>query len=119
MQESVRNFAECHPESRGIYAKVNYLRSYKIPTSAELEKGTSVKNGSESEIQAHDRFVRTGSAATPPQLPRAKPLPAHGERMVITTGRQLRPLSSVLYGIILRRRSVLAAQLLLREKSGA
>jgi hypothetical protein len=35
------------------------------------------------------------------------------------TGRQLPPLSSVLYGIILRRRSVLAAQLLLREKSGA
>jgi hypothetical protein len=36
-----------------------------------------------------------------------------------TTGRQLPPLSSVLYGIISRRRSVLAAQLLLREKSGA
>jgi len=35
------------------------------------------------------------------------------------TGRQLPPLSSVLYGIISRRRSVLAAQLLLREKSGA
>jgi hypothetical protein len=35
------------------------------------------------------------------------------------TGRQLPPLSSVLYGIISRRRSVLAAQLHLREKSGA
>ncbi len=34
-----------------------------------------------------------------------------------TTGRQLPPLSSVLYGIISGRRSVLAAQLLLREKS--
>jgi hypothetical protein len=37
----------------------------------------------------------------------------------IATGRQLPPLSSVLYGIISRRRSVLAAQLLLKEKSGA
>jgi hypothetical protein len=35
-----------------------------------------------------------------------------------TTGRQLPPLSSVLYGIISERRTVLAAQLLLREKSG-
>jgi hypothetical protein len=35
------------------------------------------------------------------------------------TGRQLPPLSSVLYGIISKRRSVLAAQLLHREKSGA
>jgi hypothetical protein len=33
--------------------------------------------------------------------------------------RQLPPLSSVLYGIISGRRSVLAAYLLLREKSGA
>jgi hypothetical protein len=38
---------------------------------------------------------------------------------LVGTGRQLPPLSSVLYGIISRRRSVLAAQLLLREKSGA
>jgi hypothetical protein len=36
-----------------------------------------------------------------------------------TTGRQLTPFSSVLYGIISKRRSVLAAQLLLREKSAA
>ncbi len=36
-----------------------------------------------------------------------------------TTGRHLPPLSSVLYGIISQRSSVLAAQLLLREKSGA
>ncbi len=35
-----------------------------------------------------------------------------------TTGRQLRPLSSVLYRIISKRRYILAAQLLLREKSG-
>ncbi len=35
------------------------------------------------------------------------------------TGRQLPPLSSVLYGIISKRRSVLAAQLILRKKSGA
>ncbi len=35
------------------------------------------------------------------------------------TGRQLPPLSSVLYGIISGRRSVLAAYLLLREKSVA
>ncbi len=35
------------------------------------------------------------------------------------TGRQLPPLFSVLYGIISRRRSVLATKLLLREKSGA
>ncbi len=35
------------------------------------------------------------------------------------TGRQPPPLSSVLYRIISGRRSVLAAQLLLREKSGA
>jgi hypothetical protein len=35
------------------------------------------------------------------------------------TGRQLPPLSSVLYGIISRRRFVVAAQLLLREKSDA
>ena len=42
-----------------------------------------------------------------------------GERRgVPPTGRQLPPLSSVLYGIISGRRSVLAAQLLLREKSG-
>ncbi len=34
-------------------------------------------------------------------------------------GRQLPPLSSVLYGIISERRSVLATQLLLREKSGS
>jgi hypothetical protein len=34
------------------------------------------------------------------------------------TGRQLRPLSSVLYRIISKRRYILAAQLLLREKSG-
>jgi hypothetical protein len=36
-----------------------------------------------------------------------------------TTGRQPPPLSSVLYGKISERHSVLAAQLLLREKSGA
>ncbi len=35
------------------------------------------------------------------------------------TGRQPPPLSSVLYGIIYKRCSVLAAQVLLREKSGA
>ncbi len=35
-----------------------------------------------------------------------------------TTGRQPPSLSSVLYGIISESRSVLAAQLLLREKSG-
>ncbi len=34
-------------------------------------------------------------------------------------GMQPLPLSSVLYGIIYKRRSVLAAQVLLREKSGA
>ncbi len=34
------------------------------------------------------------------------------------TGRQLRPLSSVLYRIISKRRYILAAQLLRREKSG-
>jgi hypothetical protein len=34
-------------------------------------------------------------------------------------GRQPPPLSSVLYGIISERRSVLAVQILLREKSGA
>ncbi len=34
------------------------------------------------------------------------------------TGRQLPPLPSVLYGIISERRTVLAAQLLLGEKSG-
>jgi hypothetical protein len=38
---------------------------------------------------------------------------------VHTTGRQPPPLSSVLYRIISGRRSVLAAQVLLREKSGA
>jgi hypothetical protein len=38
---------------------------------------------------------------------------------VAPTGRQPPPLSSVLYRIISERRSVLAAQLLLREKSGA
>jgi hypothetical protein len=37
----------------------------------------------------------------------------------LVTGRQPTPLSSVLYGIIYKRRSVLAAQLLLREKSDA
>jgi hypothetical protein len=37
---------------------------------------------------------------------------------VFPTGRQLRPLSSVLYRIIPKRRYILAAQLLLREKSG-
>jgi hypothetical protein len=37
---------------------------------------------------------------------------------VLTTGRQLRPLSSVLYRILSKRRYILAAQLLLREKSG-
>ena len=39
--------------------------------------------------------------------------------LVSTTGWQPPPLSSVLYGIISERRFVLAAQLLLREKSGA
>ncbi len=34
------------------------------------------------------------------------------------TGRQLPPLSSVLYRIISKRRYILAAQVLLREKSG-
>ncbi len=38
---------------------------------------------------------------------------------VISTGRQPPPLSSVLYRIIYKRRSVVAAQVLLREKSGA
>jgi hypothetical protein len=38
---------------------------------------------------------------------------------VLATGRQLPPLSSVLYGIISERRTVLAAKLLLKEKSGA
>ncbi len=36
-----------------------------------------------------------------------------------TTGRQPPPLSSVLFGIIYKRCSVVAAQVLLREKSGA
>ncbi len=36
----------------------------------------------------------------------------------VITGRQLRPLSSVLYRIISERRYILAAQLLLRDKSG-
>jgi hypothetical protein len=36
-----------------------------------------------------------------------------------TTGRQPPPLSSVLYGIIYKRCPVVAAQVLLREKSGA
>ncbi len=39
-------------------------------------------------------------------------------RTVATTGRQLRTLFSVLYRIISKRRYILAAQLLLREKSG-
>ncbi len=39
--------------------------------------------------------------------------------VALYTGRQLPPLSSVMYGIISRRRFVVAAQLLLREKSGA
>jgi hypothetical protein len=38
---------------------------------------------------------------------------------VRTTGRQPPPLSSVLYGIIYKRCSVVAAQVLLREKSDA
>jgi hypothetical protein len=38
--------------------------------------------------------------------------------MLPTTGRQLRPISSVLYRIISKRRYILAAQLLLKEKSG-
>ncbi len=37
----------------------------------------------------------------------------------VTTGRQPPPLSSVLYEIIYKRCSVVAAQVLLREKSGA
>ena len=37
---------------------------------------------------------------------------------VLYTGRQLRTLFSVLYRIISKRRYILAAQLLLREKSG-
>ncbi len=41
-----------------------------------------------------------------------------GKGMVVITGRQPPPLSSVLYGIISKRRSVVAAQLLLREKLG-
>jgi hypothetical protein len=40
-------------------------------------------------------------------------------KSVNITGRQLPPLSSVLYRIISKRRNILAAQLLLREKSGA
>ncbi len=39
-------------------------------------------------------------------------------RTVQFTGRQLPPLSSVLYRIISKRRYILAAQLLFREKSG-
>ena len=39
--------------------------------------------------------------------------------IVHSTGRQPPPLSSVLYRIIYKRRSVVAAQELLREKSGA
>ncbi len=39
--------------------------------------------------------------------------------IVTITGRQLPPLSSILYGIISKRPSVLPAQLLLREKSAA
>jgi hypothetical protein len=39
--------------------------------------------------------------------------------IVLVTGRQPPPLSSVLYGIIYKRYSVVAAQVLLREKSGA
>jgi hypothetical protein len=41
----------------------------------------------------------------------------HEDSNGVTTGRQ--PPPSVLYGIISKRRSVLAAQLLLREKSGS
>ncbi len=40
-------------------------------------------------------------------------------KSAFNTGRQLPPLSFVLYGIISGRRSVLAAELFLREKSGA
>jgi hypothetical protein len=39
--------------------------------------------------------------------------------MVSHTGRQPPPLSSVLYRIIYKRCSIVAAQVLLREKSGA
>jgi hypothetical protein len=46
-------------------------------------------------------------------------VPAVENSMEIYTGRQPPPLSSVLYRIIYKRRSVVAAQVLLREKSGA
>jgi hypothetical protein len=46
------------------------------------------------------------------------PLPLILSTLLQTTGRQLPPLSSVLYRIISERLTVLAAQLLLREKSG-
>ncbi len=46
-------------------------------------------------------------------------LSMHNFATVTSTGRQLHPVSSVLYRIISTRRYVLAAQLLLREKSGA
>ncbi len=64
-----------------------------------------------------------GSVLLPPLGPRGgdtlgcgkgEPIPTKGQ----TTGRQLRTLFSVLYRIISKRRYILAAQLLLREKSG-
>jgi hypothetical protein len=42
-----------------------------------------------------------------------------GDTRVRVTGRQPPPLSSGLYRIIYKRRSAVAAQVLLREKSGA
>ncbi len=45
------------------------------------------------------------------------PHPSH-PTSVSSTGRQLRTLSSVMYRIFSKRRYILAAQLLLREKSG-
>jgi hypothetical protein len=59
------------------------------------------------------REVMAGSAAMLDYVLQGRMPAAH------CTGRQLPPLSSVLYRIISKRRSVLAAQLLLREKSGA
>jgi hypothetical protein len=81
---------------------------------AEAKLLNMEKNG----VQLGQYVESTSSLTVPSQSQRYSNVVFYLPAGVETTGRQLRPLSSVLYRIISKRRYILAAQLLLREKSG-
>jgi hypothetical protein len=91
-------------------------RGFQGPASAGVDITTSVAAYRQ---EPHpSKFLLTSTPLSTSRLQQADRQLLKPAR-IPATGRQPSPLYSVLYGIISKRRSVLAAQLLLREKSGA